>query len=147
MKCIGSHLCRLAIGDTGFLQPVHGALAGIHLHRQGDKREQGGDREKTDTHWHVILNPFDDNKLQVVNRKMFRDFKRRYVTVAIRTLVRRTPYSNLFYTGEAKSTMDDVKKGAFYSTSFTDPVDIEARRQAYINWVIGLSDKKKGGKK
>jgi hypothetical protein len=42
--------------------------------------------------------------------------------------------------------MDDMKKGAFYSTSLTDPIDIEARRQAYIDWVVGLSEKKGGGK-
>lgn len=98
-------------------------------------------KEKTNTDWHVVLNPFDDNKLQVIDRKAFRDFKRRYVTAAIRTLVRKGD-KNATYTVEAKSTMVDVKQGAFYSTSFTDPIDIEARRQAYIDWVVKLSEKK-----
>jgi hypothetical protein len=46
-------------------------------------------------------------------------------------------------TTQALTTMDDMKRGAFYSTSFTDPTDIEARRQAYIDWVVKLSEKKK----
>ena len=99
-------------------------------------------REKTKTHWHVVLDPYDDRRLRIIDRKMFRDFNRRYQDIAIRTLVR----NGSKYTVALKSTMDDMKRGAFYSTSLTDPIDIEARRQAYIDWVVGLSEKK-GGKK
>jgi hypothetical protein len=95
----------------------------------------------TNTHWHVVIDPFG-NALKVIDRKMFRDFKRRYEDIAIRTLVR----NGSKYTVETKTTMDDVKNGAFYSTSLTDPIDIEARRRAYIDWVVNLSEKK-GGRK
>lgn len=99
-------------------------------------------REKTRTHWHVVLDPYDDRRLRIIDRKMFRDFNRRYQDIAIRTLVR----NGSKYTVALKSTMDDMKRGAFYSTSLTDPIDIEARRQAYIDWVVELSEKK-GGRK
>ena len=95
-------------------------------------------REETHTHWHAVLDPYDDKLLRIIDRSRFRDFKRRYQDTAIRTLVR----NGSKYTVIATSTMDDVKKGAFYSTSLTDPIDIEARRQAYIDWVVKLSDKK-----
>ena len=95
-------------------------------------------REKTKTHWHVVLDPYDDRQLRIIDRKMFRDFNRRYQDIAIRTLVR----NGSKYTVALKSTMDDMKRGAFYSTSLTDPIDIEARRQAYIDRVVGLSEKK-----
>ena len=91
----------------------------------------------TKTHWHVVIDPFG-NALKVIDRRMFRDFKRRYEDIAIRTLVR----NGSKYTVETKTTMDDVKNGAFYSTSLTDPIDIEARRRAYIDWVVSLSEKK-----
>jgi hypothetical protein len=103
-------------------------------------------KKKLGTNHYVVINPFDDNNLQVIDRKAFRWFKRKYVDAAIRTLVRRNTNGNVFYTVEAKSTMEDVRNGAFYSTAFTDPIDIEARRQAYINWVVELSEKK-GDKK
>ena len=96
-------------------------------------------REKTHTHWHVVLDPYDDSRLRIIDRKIFRDFNRRYQDIAIRTLVR----NGSKYTVALKTTMDDMKKGAFYSTSLTDTIDIEARRQAYIDWVVGLSEKKK----
>ena len=96
-------------------------------------------REKTKTHWHVVLDPYDDHQLRIIDRKIFRDFNRRYQDIAIRTLVR----NGSKYTVALKTTMDDMKKGAFYSTSLTDTIDIEARRQAYIDWVVGLSEKKK----
>lgn len=99
-------------------------------------------REKTKTHWHVVLDPYDDQQLRIIDRKMFRDFNRRYQDIAIRTLVR----NGSKYTVALKTNMDKMKEGAFYSTSLTDPIDIEARRQAYIDWVVGLSEKK-GGRK
>ena len=94
-------------------------------------------RVKTRTHWHVVIDPFG-NSLKVIDRKMYRDFKRRYQDIAIRTLVR----NGSKYTVVTKSTMEDVKNGAFYSTALTDPIDIEARRRAYIDWVVSLSEKK-----
>jgi hypothetical protein len=102
-------------------------------------------REETHTHWHVVLDPYNDRQLQIIDRSRFRDFKRRYQDAAIRSLERK--YGNKYtVTTQALTTMDDMKRGAFYSTSFTDPTDIEARRQAYIDWVVKLSEKK-GGRK
>ncbi len=94
-------------------------------------------REETHHHWHVVIDPFG-NSLKTIDRKMYRDFKRRYQDIAIRTLVR----NGSKYTVETKSTMEDVKNGAFYSTALTDHIDIEARRRAYIDWVVSLSEKK-----
>ena len=99
-------------------------------------------RKETNTHWHAVLDPYEDRQLRLIDRSRFRDFKRRYQDAAIRTLVR----NGSKYTVVATSTMDDVKNGAFYSTSLTDPIDIEARRRAYIDWVVSLSEKK-GGKR
>ena len=107
--------------------------------RQYKRAKETADKQrvKTRTHWHVVIDPFG-NSLKVIDRKMYRDFKRRYQDIAIRTLVR----NGSKYTIETKSTMEDVKNGAFYSTALTDPIDIEARRRAYIDWVVSLSEKK-----
>lgn len=99
-------------------------------------------REGTKTHWHVVIDPFNDRGLVVIDRSLFRDFKRKYQDSAIRTLVRRGSK----YTVVATTDMEQMKSGAFYSTSLTDPIDIEARRRAYIDWVVKLSEKK-GGKR
>lgn len=90
------------------------------------------------THHHVVIDPFNDRRLVVINRTMFRYFKRRYQDAAIRTFVRRGSK----YTVVATTDMEQMKAGAFYSTSLTDRIDIEARRRAYIDWVVKLSEKK-----
>lgn len=94
-------------------------------------------RAKSNHHWHVVIDPFGDT-LKVIDRNMFRDFKRRYRDIGIRTLVR----NGSKYTIEIKTTMVDVLNGAFYSTAITDHLELEARRRAYIDWVVGLSEKK-----
>lgn len=111
--------------------------------RQYRRAKEAADKAhaETHTHWHVVIDPFG-NALKVIDRKMFRDFKRRYQDTAIRTLVRR----GARYTVKTNTTMTDVLNGAFYSTAIADPIEIEARRRAYIDWVVGLSEKK-GGRK
>ena len=101
------------------------------------KKQADEARLKSNHHWHVVIDPFGES-LKVIDRNMFRDFKRRYQDVAIRTLVR----NGSKYTVETKTTMVDVLNGAFYSTAITDHIELEARRRAYIDWVVQLSEKK-----
>ena len=116
-----------------------------YARRMYKKSKQKADelRAKTRTHWYVVLDPYSDLQLRIIDRSRFRDFKRRYQDTAIRTLVR----NGSKYTVITKSTMEDVKNGAFYSTILADPIDIEARRQAYIDWVVRLSEKPSKKKK
>lgn len=111
--------------------------------RQYYKAKQVADKQaaKTGKAWYVCLSPFDDKKLRVIDRKAFRRFKSRYIDSVIRAYTR----AGLIISVDkiSPTTMEDVKRGCFYSTAITDAKEIELRRKAFIEWVLDLSEKKK----
>jgi hypothetical protein len=111
--------------------------------RQYYKAKQVADKQaaKTGKAWYVCLSPFDDKKLRVIDRKAFRRFKSRYIDSVIRAYTR----AGLIISVDkiSPTTMEDVKRGCFYSTAITDAKEIEMRRKAFIEWVLELSENKK----
>lgn len=89
-------------------------------------------------HYYVVIDPFFGKSLMVLFRGEFRAIKRKYNDSMIHSFVRT---GRLFLN---KSTMYDVQDGCFYSTLLDDADEIEMRRQAYIEWVVELSEKKNG---
>ena len=90
--------------------------------------------------WYVCLSPFDDKRLQVIDRKAFRRFKSRYVDSVIRAYTRAGLIISVDHI--TPTTMEDVKRGCFYSTALTNANEIEMRRKAFVEWVLDLSKKK-----
>ena len=111
--------------------------------RQYYKSKQVADKQAATTGkaWYVCLSPFDDKRLQVIDRKAFRRFKTKYVSAVIRAYTR----AGLIISVDkiSPTTMEDVKRGCFYSTAITNAAEIEMRRKAFIEWVLDLSEKKK----
>lgn len=93
-------------------------------------------RENNKKHYFVVIDPFFGKSLKVLDRNAFRAIKREYNDAMIHSFVRT---GRLFLN---ESTMIDVQQGCFYSTMLDDEQDIEMRRKAYIEWVIGLGEKK-----
>ena len=111
--------------------------------RQYYKAKQNADKQaaKTRKTWYVTLSPFEDGKLQVIDRQGFRYFKGKYTDAVVRAYTRAGFI--ISYDKISPTTMEDVKRSCFYSTAITDPADIEFLRQAFIQWVLKLSEKKK----
>lgn len=110
--------------------------------RQYNKAKHVADQQaaKTGKAWYVTLSPFANDKLQVIDRNAFRYFKARYTDAVVRAYTRAGFI--ISYDKISPTTMEDVKHGCFYSTAITDASEIEFRRQAFIQWVLKLSDKK-----
>lgn len=111
--------------------------------RQYNKARKAADEmhAKIGGDFYAVISPFSDKELKILNRSAFRNFKRNYVDGVIRA------YTRAGFAISANrispTTMEDVKKGCFYSTKLYDTNEIEMRRKAFIEWVIDLSEKKK----
>lgn len=120
-----------------------------YARRQYYKAKRVADEQaaKTGKTWYVCLSPFDNRKLQVIDRKAFRKFKSKYVDSVVRAYTKAGLI--ISYDKISPTTMEDVKRGCFYSTAITDAKETELRRKAFIQWVLDLSrkSKRKKGKK
>ena len=134
-----------------------------NCYRRMVERADALNKEDNQTYY-VCIDPTNQERITVFNRREFRSFRRRfndmqirlsqYIIKETRQIVKERPDGTqvVRVTREkmaAKintSTMVDIYDGCFYSTRLkrdSTPEDIELRRLAYIQWVIDISEQPK----
>ena len=98
MECVGRHFCSRVIGDTCFPEPVHRALAGVHLHGEGDDGEEGEHRVEDDTDEHEYLSGAGTQKKKSAEDEPCNPFAgERYNRYESRTKTERTVFGSMLH--------------------------------------------------
>ena len=82
-------------------------------------------------HYYICIDPRNENRCVILNRKAFRNYKRQFNDIGMRLSVFGRGFEN-------NSTMTDVQDGCFYGTIHND-ISNDYRKEQYIKWVMGVN--------